>query len=59
MCTSFFLKSKFATLRNSVLRTLVPEKFPDFIIAQIILQIPTGFSLYVKTNFFGAKRIST
>ncbi|CAG9533318.1 unnamed protein product [Cercopithifilaria johnstoni] len=29
--------------QNSVLRTLVLEKFPDFAIAQVILQKPTGW----------------
>ncbi|KAL3989579.1 hypothetical protein ACH3XW_28245 [Acanthocheilonema viteae] len=33
--------------QNSVLRTLVPEKFPDFIVAQVILQTFTGWKSWL------------
>lgn len=39
-----------------MLRTLVPEKFPDFVVAQVILQTITGFSLYIRIlNFLESK----
>ncbi|EJW83973.1 hypothetical protein WUBG_05115 [Wuchereria bancrofti] len=33
--------------QNSMLRTLVPEKFPDFVIAQVILQTATGWESWL------------
>ncbi|VDK62483.1 unnamed protein product, partial [Onchocerca ochengi] len=39
----------FGDRQDLVLRTLVPEKFPDFVIAQIILQTVTGWKSWLST----------